>query len=519
MAVENTPRRAGPFVSNGTTTAYAFSFRVFKADEVGVTVSSSAEETAIDSALTYLNDYTVTLNADQENNPGGTVSLVRAPASGIRVTILSVVAATQETQLTNHDGLSPKILNTVHDKLTILIQQLQEKADRTLVVPASSTKTPDQLLTEILEVAASAQDFANQTKTIYDDVLVRHAEIDAVKEHVDEQAAKVDGAIGAIENARDDAVAVVDAEGNKIKNEVGGLVDNAASIAQSVANSVATVNSAVASASASASSASNYQTMAAQSANTAIEAQSQAEQFASQAQESATKAGFSYRYCSSALAGGTYSISSVVPSTNVKVNDHVISPNGELFRIVSVTSTTFTLSDSVANFRGPQGPQGESIVGPQGPEGPKGESIVGPQGPQGEPGPQGESIVGPEGPQGPQGIPGIQGETGSGLEILDTFDSASQLPATGNSGDAYFVGEDLYLWSPSANAFVNKGQIGGGSGGITGLMSPDPRTYFLYVLNGGVVEDEEGGGSDSPETDTSYSPILDTGKLDYLVLA
>lgn len=137
--------------------------------------------------------------------------------------------------------------------------------------------------------------------------------------------------------------------------------------------------------------------------------------------------------------------------------------------------------------------------------------ITGPQGPKGDrgdPGPQGQ-----QGERGPQGIPGVQGATGSGLEILDSFDSESQLPSRGSSGDAYFVGEDLYVWSPSKSAWVNKGPIAGG-GGITGLMSPDPYEYFLYILSGG-----EPDAPDEPEVDPAYSPLLDTGKLDYLVLA
>ena len=250
-------------------------------------------------------------------------------------------------------------------------------------------------------------------------------------------------------------------------------------------------------------------------ANSAIEAEQSASQSAQEAKQSAQTAGYSFRYCETALPGGTYALSSVTPSINVKVNDHVISLDGSVYRITAVTSSTFTLSNSVTTIRGPQGPQGESIIGPEGPRGPQGESIVGPQGPEGPRGPQGESIIGPEGPVGPQGVPGLQGETGSGLEIRDTFDSESQLPSVGSSGDAYFVGEDLYVWSPSANAWVNKGPIAGGS--ITGLMTPDPYTYFLYILNGG--EPEGGGGSDTPDTDPSYSPVLDTGKLNYLVLA
>jgi hypothetical protein len=448
MAVENTPRRAGPFVSNGTTTAFAFTFRVFKADEVGVTVSSSTEGTAIDSPLTYLNDYTVTLNADQENNPGGTVTLLTAPASGIRITILSVVEATQETQLTNHDGLSPKILNTVHDKLTILIQQLQEKADRTVVVPASSTKTPDQLLTEILEVADSANDFAQQTKAIYDDVVIRHAEIDAVKDHVDEQAAKVDGAVGAIEGARDEAVAAVEAEGDKVKGEVGDLVATASAIADRVSADATTATTASQSASQSAEQAIGAQYQALQSEQVALQA-------ALDAAEVAQSAGFGFRFSYSAQEYQEIAIDLLIPNALAKVGDHVVNADGAVFQIVSVTDNTFTLGAFVTS------------------------------------------------------IAGKQGEAGSGLEILDSFNSESQLPAAGNVGDAYFIGEDLYVWSPSQGAWVNKGQIGSG-GGITGLMSPDPRTYFLYILNGG-----EPGGDGDP----SATAQLNFAKLNAMVLA
>ena len=238
---------------------------------------------------------------------------------------------------------------------------------------------------------------------------------------------------------------------------------------------------------------------------------------ASQAEGYAKTAAYSYRYCASALANGTYSIDSLTPKSNAKAGDHVLSAEGELFEIVTVTTTTFTLGNVLASLRGKQGPQGvQGIQGVQGQRGEKGDT--GERGPQGVQGPQGiQGLQGERGLTGPQGSPGLQGETGSGLEIRDTFDSASQLPAAGSSGDAYFVGEDLYLWSPSANAWVNKGPIAGG-GGITGLMSPDPRTYFLYVLSGGVVEDEDGGGSSAPESGDA-SPILGTGKLNYLVLA
>lgn len=482
---DDVKRRAGPYEGDGKTKSFPFSFYVFSADDVKVvtSVKDSVAETTLEKDV----DFSVTVNADQSATPGGTVVLANALASTHALSILSNLAYTQEMQLTNFSRFPPEIVNSAMDRTVILIQQLKEQVERTLTVPATSAQTPEQLLNAILETAATANEYAELAKQVHVDVVGRYGEIVDIRDHVDEQAAKVDGAIGAIEEARDEAVDVVEAEGDKIKNEVGGLVDNAAAIAQSVASSVSTVNAAVVSASQSATQAINAQNQASQSEQIATQA-------AQDAAQSAQNAGFAFRFSGSAQANGTYLIQSLTPSINTKVGDHVVSGSGQVFRIVSVTDTSFTLSGVLTSFVGPEGQRG----------------------------PQGESIVGPEGPRGPQGVPGLQGETGSGLEIRDTFDSESQLPSVGSSGDAYFVGSDLFVWSPSQGAWVNKGQIGGG-GGITGLMSPDPREYFLYILgeSGSDAPDipDVPDTPDEPEVDSSYSPKLDTGKLDYLVLA
>ena len=97
---------------------------------------------------------------------------------------------------------------------------------------------------------------------------------------------------------------------------------------------------------------------------------------------------------------------------------------------------------------------------PVGPEGP-----AGPQGPQGVAGPQG-----PEGPIGPAGPQGIQGETGGGLEILDRYATLADLQAahpTGNPGDAYMVGDHLYIWSVSTSAWIDAGTLSSPSPSVT----------------------------------------------------
>lgn len=71
------------------------------------------------------------------------------------------------------------------------------------------------------------------------------------------------------------------------------------------------------------------------------------------------------------------------------------------------------------------------------------------------------SLKGDTGPQGPQG------ETGSGLQILDVYASLADLQSahpTGNPGDAYQVGSGgnytLYIWSSSQSAWVQAGTLG-----------------------------------------------------------
>ena len=97
---------------------------------------------------------------------------------------------------------------------------------------------------------------------------------------------------------------------------------------------------------------------------------------------------------------------------------------------------------------------------PVGPEGP-----AGPQGPQGAAGPEG-----PQGPIGPAGPQGIQGETGDGLEILDRYATLAELQAahpTGNPGDAYMVGDHLYIWSVSTSAWIDAGTLSSPSPSVT----------------------------------------------------
>lgn len=152
MTISSQTRKAGPFTGNGVTTAFPFAFKVFTASDLLVV---RANLSGIETNLVLGTDYAVTLNADQNSNPGGTVTLTGALASGFLLSITSQVPLTQSTDLTNQGGFYPAVINSSLDKLTILTQQLNEQVLRAAKVPITSAADPADLVANIDLVADS----------------------------------------------------------------------------------------------------------------------------------------------------------------------------------------------------------------------------------------------------------------------------------------------------------------------------------------------------------------------------
>jgi hypothetical protein len=149
MTISSTTRIAGPFVGSGTASTFPFTFKVFAAtdlDVVRLTTSSGLEAT-----LVLNSDYSVTLNGDQNSNPGGSVTLsAGALATGFTLVITSDIANLQPTDLTNQGGFYPEVITDALDRATIQIQQMSEDVGRSLKAPLSDG-TPD------MELPAAAQ--------------------------------------------------------------------------------------------------------------------------------------------------------------------------------------------------------------------------------------------------------------------------------------------------------------------------------------------------------------------------
>lgn len=139
-----------------------------------------------------------------------------------------------------------------------------------------------------------------------------------------------------------------------------------------------------------------------------------------------------------------------------------------------------------------------SEVGQVGPDGKSAYEVALEHGYKGTPSEWLEYLRGPEGKVGPQGKQGPAGENANAIQIKGDLAEAALLPEAGALGDAYFVGEDLYVWRTTG--WVNKGPLRGEQGkqgpkGDQGVQGePGPRgkdNYQIAVENGykGTVQE------------------------------
>lgn len=162
MTISSETRKAGPYTGNGVTTTFPFSFKVFTTAEVLVI---RTDLSGIESTLVLGTDYSVTLNSNQNSNPGGSVVLTAPLTTSFLLTLTSDVALTQQTDLTNQGGFYPTVINDSLDKLTIITQQLNEQVSRAVKTDISSSVTADQLLDSIIADVAAAALSADQAAT------------------------------------------------------------------------------------------------------------------------------------------------------------------------------------------------------------------------------------------------------------------------------------------------------------------------------------------------------------------
>jgi hypothetical protein len=143
LTISSTTRKAGPFSGNGATTVFPFGFKVFTKTDIKVITVLTAGGTS--RTLTLDSDYSVTLNSNQDTNPGGSITypIVGTPIpTGYQLVMLGALADLQPTDITNSGGFYPQVIEDMVDRATIQIQQLAENVSRAIVLNESESGSP-----------------------------------------------------------------------------------------------------------------------------------------------------------------------------------------------------------------------------------------------------------------------------------------------------------------------------------------------------------------------------------------
>jgi hypothetical protein len=141
MTLAATSRLAGPFDGTGALVNYPFTFKVFAAADVEVTLrdSTGLEQVAVDGSTCL-----VTVNADQDGSPGGYVryavgGVATALPSGTSLTITGAgLAYTQTADLPAAGNFNPTTVENALDRNTMLVQLIRDEVARALQVSVST---------------------------------------------------------------------------------------------------------------------------------------------------------------------------------------------------------------------------------------------------------------------------------------------------------------------------------------------------------------------------------------------
>lgn len=150
MTVSSTTNKVS-YSGNGSTTVFAYTFKIFADADLKVFIRSSA---GVETLKTLTTHYTVS-NAGNASGGNVTFTTGNTPASGETVVIQRELALTQGTDYVENDPFPAESHEDALDRLTFITQQQQEEIDR--AIKASVTNTISGA-----EFTVSATDRANK---------------------------------------------------------------------------------------------------------------------------------------------------------------------------------------------------------------------------------------------------------------------------------------------------------------------------------------------------------------------
>jgi len=123
------------YSGNGSTTAFTFTYYIISENDLEVIIRSSNGTETVQTLTTH---YTVT---GVQNNAGGTVTMITAPASGETIVIRRKTSQVQDTDYVANDPFPAETHEAALDKSMLISQELQEAVDRSIKISRTNTMT------------------------------------------------------------------------------------------------------------------------------------------------------------------------------------------------------------------------------------------------------------------------------------------------------------------------------------------------------------------------------------------
>ena len=152
MTVSSTTTKVS-YSGNGSTTVFAYTFKIFAAAEITVIIRSSTGTETVKSLTT---DYTLS-NIGVDG--GGNVTFVSAPASGETVVLIRNTPNTQTLDLVENDPFLSSSFEDTLDKITHQLIEQQEEIDRSIKVSRTNTITSSEFTTNASDRASKVLGF------------------------------------------------------------------------------------------------------------------------------------------------------------------------------------------------------------------------------------------------------------------------------------------------------------------------------------------------------------------------
>lgn len=135
MSVSTTTRKAS---FAGGQSSLAFTFRALTAHPEYIKVKQVLNSTGVETTLTYNTDYTVSINS---NGVGGTVTVSPTYSTSYTQVVYRETALTQSSDYEDYSQFPASTLEEDIDRLTLVVQELSERLDRSPQMGIVSTIT------------------------------------------------------------------------------------------------------------------------------------------------------------------------------------------------------------------------------------------------------------------------------------------------------------------------------------------------------------------------------------------